>query len=126
VSSVSNSLYFLTLPLVSVMRVIYISKGMSKMFGVRVIHFVRVIYGKMRYFLNFPSSTLTMEAANIFQSPVIYKFLGFHGICCSKYSITGSYTIKKSKYDLCPSTSIILTSLILTYSLHGAESFLRS
>jgi hypothetical protein len=37
VSSVSNVLYFLTLPLVSVMRVIYTSKGMSKMFGVRVI-----------------------------------------------------------------------------------------
>ena len=35
VSSVSNSLYFLTLPLVSVMRVIYTSKGMSKKFGVR-------------------------------------------------------------------------------------------
>jgi hypothetical protein len=30
VSSVSNGLYFLTLPLVSVMRVIYTSKGMSK------------------------------------------------------------------------------------------------
>ena len=33
VSSVSNGLYFLTLPLVSVMRVIYTSKGMSKKFG---------------------------------------------------------------------------------------------
>ena len=30
VSSVSNSLYFLTLPLVSIMRIIYTSKGMSK------------------------------------------------------------------------------------------------
>ena len=38
VSSVSNGLYFLTLPLVSVMRIIYTSKGMSKKFGVRVIH----------------------------------------------------------------------------------------
>jgi hypothetical protein len=38
VSSVSNSLYFLTLPLVSVMLVIYTSKGMQKMFGVCVIH----------------------------------------------------------------------------------------
>ena len=46
-SSVSNGLYFLTLPLVSVMRVttekyvmrvICTSKGMSKKFGVRVIH----------------------------------------------------------------------------------------
>ena len=37
VSSVSNGLYFLTLPVVSVMRVIYTSKGMSKKFGVRVI-----------------------------------------------------------------------------------------
>jgi hypothetical protein len=36
VSSVSNGLYFLTLPLVSVMRVIYISKVMSRKFGVRV------------------------------------------------------------------------------------------
>ena len=45
-SSVSNGLYFLTLPLVSVMRVIYrkivmrviyTSKGMSKKSGVRVI-----------------------------------------------------------------------------------------
>ena len=43
VSSVSNGLYFLTLPLVSVMRVIYTSKGMSKKFG------VRVIYRKIRY-----------------------------------------------------------------------------
>ena len=33
VSSVSNGQYFLTLPLVSVMRVIYTSKGMSKKFG---------------------------------------------------------------------------------------------
>ena len=56
-SSVSNGLYFLTLPLVSVMRVIkkyvmrviYTSKGMSKKFGVRVIHLVRVIYRKIRY-----------------------------------------------------------------------------
>jgi hypothetical protein len=38
VSSASNGRYFLTLPLVSVMRVIYTSKGMSKKFGVRVIH----------------------------------------------------------------------------------------
>jgi hypothetical protein len=37
-SSVSNGLYFLTLPLVSVMRVIYTSKGMSKKCGVCVIH----------------------------------------------------------------------------------------
>jgi len=34
VFSVSNGLYFLTLPLVSVMRFIYTSKGMSKKFGV--------------------------------------------------------------------------------------------
>ena len=38
VSSVSNGLYFLTVPLVSVMRVIYTSKGMSEKSGVRVIH----------------------------------------------------------------------------------------
>jgi len=38
VSSVSNSLYFLTLLLVSVMRIIYTSKGMSKKFGVHIIH----------------------------------------------------------------------------------------
>jgi hypothetical protein len=38
VSSVSNGLYFLTLPLVSVVRVIYTSKGMLKKFGVHVIH----------------------------------------------------------------------------------------
>ena len=31
------------------MRVIYTSKGMSKKFGVRVIHLVRVIYRKIRY-----------------------------------------------------------------------------
>ena len=43
VSSVSNFLYFLTLPLVSVMRVIYTSKGTSKKFG------VRVIYRKIQY-----------------------------------------------------------------------------
>jgi uncharacterized membrane protein len=46
VSSVSNGLYFLTLPLVSVTLVIYTSKGMSKKFGVRVIHEVRVIHKK--------------------------------------------------------------------------------
>jgi CMP-N-acetylneuraminic acid synthetase len=44
VSSVSNVLYFLTLPLVSVTRIIYTSKGTSKKFG------VRVIYRKVRYF----------------------------------------------------------------------------
>jgi hypothetical protein len=38
VSSVSNGLYFLTLPLVSVMGVIYTSNGMSKKFGVCVIY----------------------------------------------------------------------------------------
>ena len=38
VSSVSNGLYFVTLPLVSVMRVIYTSKGISKKFGVRIIY----------------------------------------------------------------------------------------
>jgi hypothetical protein len=38
VSSVSNGLYFLTLPLVYVMRVIYTSKEMSKKFGMRLIH----------------------------------------------------------------------------------------
>src|SRR5215470_10942934 len=43
VSSVSNGLYFLTVPLVSTMRVICTSKGMSKKFG------VRVIYRKIRY-----------------------------------------------------------------------------
>jgi hypothetical protein len=31
------------------MRIIYTSKEMSKKFGVRVIHYVRVIYRKMRY-----------------------------------------------------------------------------
>jgi len=36
--SFSNSLYFLTLPLVSVMCVIYTSKGMPKKFGVHVIY----------------------------------------------------------------------------------------
>jgi hypothetical protein len=45
VSSVSNGLYFLTLPLVSVMSVIYTSNGMLKKFG------VRVIYRKIRYFV---------------------------------------------------------------------------
>jgi hypothetical protein len=48
VSSVSNGLYFLTLQLVSVMRLINTSKRMSKKFGVRVIHRVRVIYRKIR------------------------------------------------------------------------------
>jgi hypothetical protein len=38
VSSVSNGLYFLTLPLVSVTRVVYTSKGMLKKFEVRVIY----------------------------------------------------------------------------------------
>ena len=56
VSSVSNGLYFLTLPLVSVMRVIYTSKGMSKKFG------VRVIYRKIRY-LN--SSVTTKSARDV-------------------------------------------------------------
>jgi hypothetical protein len=38
VSSVSNGLYFLTLPLVSVMHVIYTSIGMSKKFGLLIIY----------------------------------------------------------------------------------------
>jgi hypothetical protein len=38
VSSVSNGLHFLNIPLVSVMRVIYTSKGTSKKFGVLVIY----------------------------------------------------------------------------------------
>jgi hypothetical protein len=42
-SSVSNGLCFLTLPLVSAMRVIYTSKGLLKKFG------VRVIYRKIQY-----------------------------------------------------------------------------
>jgi hypothetical protein len=33
VSSISNVLYFLTLPLITVLSVIYISKGMSKSLG---------------------------------------------------------------------------------------------
>jgi hypothetical protein len=45
VSSVSNGLHFLTLPLVSVMHVICTSKGMSKKFG------VRVVYRKICYLL---------------------------------------------------------------------------
>jgi hypothetical protein len=45
VSSVSNGLYFRTLLLVSVMHVIYPSKGMSKKFG------VCVIYRKIRSFI---------------------------------------------------------------------------
>jgi hypothetical protein len=51
VSSVSSGLYFLILPLVSAMRVIYTSKGMSKKFG------VRVMYQKIRY-LNLPKAVL--------------------------------------------------------------------
>jgi hypothetical protein len=39
-----------------------------------------------------------MEAASISQTLVIYKFLGCHGICCSKYSIIGSYTMKDDKF----------------------------
>lgn len=50
------------------------------------------------YFLNLPSSTLKMEAASISQTPVIYKFLGCHGICCSKYSIKVSYTMKDNNF----------------------------
>jgi hypothetical protein len=38
VFSVSNGLYILTLPLFSVMRVVYTSKGKSKKFGVHVIY----------------------------------------------------------------------------------------
>jgi hypothetical protein len=48
VYSVSNGLYILTLPIVSVMRVIYTSKGMSKKFGVRVN--APVIYTKNHYY----------------------------------------------------------------------------
>ena len=59
-SSVSNGLYFLTLPLVSVMHVIYTSKGMSKKYGVRVIHQVRVIYRKIRYILCFESNRYSL------------------------------------------------------------------
>jgi hypothetical protein len=45
VSSASNSLYFLTLLLISIMRIIYTSKGMSKKFG------VRIIYRKIWYYV---------------------------------------------------------------------------
>ena len=50
------------------------------------------------YFLNLPSSTLKMEAASISQTLVIYKCLVCHGICCSKYSIIGSYATKDNKF----------------------------
>jgi hypothetical protein len=70
VSSVSNGLYFVTLPLVSVMRVIYTSKGMSKKFGVRVIHEVRVIYQKIRYF-KFSQHTVL---CNIMHYIYVYQF----------------------------------------------------
>jgi hypothetical protein len=49
VSSVNNGMYFLTLPLVSVMRFIYTSKGMSKKSG------VHAIYRKIRYLSCFHS-----------------------------------------------------------------------
>jgi hypothetical protein len=48
VSSVSNGLYFLTLPLVSVTRVISTSKGMSKRSRMLKKFGVRVIYRKIR------------------------------------------------------------------------------
>jgi hypothetical protein len=50
VSSVGNGLYFLTLPLVSVMRIIYTSEGMLKKFG------VRVVYQKIRQLEGFNSN----------------------------------------------------------------------
>jgi hypothetical protein len=53
VSSVSNGLYFVTLPPVSVMRVIYTSKGMSKKLE------VRVIYRKIWYI--FEKQTLSLK-----------------------------------------------------------------
>jgi hypothetical protein len=60
VSSVSNGLYFLALPLVSVMRVIYTSKGMSKKFG------VRVIYRKLQYmFLKLKCGVSSVEDSKI-------------------------------------------------------------
>jgi hypothetical protein len=52
-SSVSNGLYFVTLPLVSVMRVIYTSKGMSKkVWGARYTLGARYIsvFIKIKYF----------------------------------------------------------------------------
>jgi len=57
--SVSNSLYFLTLPLVSVMCVICTSKGMLKKFG------VRVIYRKIRYM---PSVCIFINPLNFVSS----------------------------------------------------------
>jgi hypothetical protein len=61
-SSVSNGLYFLTLPLVNVMRVIYTSKGISIKIGVRVIHWVRVIYQKIgKYFWLFIYTSLILQ-----------------------------------------------------------------
>ena len=46
-----------------VMRVIYTSKGMSRKFGVRVIHQMRVIYRKIRYICtcNLSDSTRTSQ-----------------------------------------------------------------
>ena len=74
-SSVSKGLYFLTLPVVSVMRVIYTSKGMSKKFGVCVIHQVRVIYRKIRQFtfLNLLSPKNTGETTLSYQDPSPYS-----------------------------------------------------
>jgi hypothetical protein len=52
VSSVSNGLYFQTLKLVSDMRVIYTSKGMSKKFGVRVIYWKILSPYLLQFFCN--------------------------------------------------------------------------
>jgi hypothetical protein len=70
-SSISNGLYFLTLPLVSVMRVIYTSKGMSKKFKVRVIHYVRVIYRKIWYI------ALPVKFTTFFVRPLVVQEKSF-------------------------------------------------
>jgi hypothetical protein len=78
VSSVSDGLYFLTLPLVSVMRVIYTSTGISKKFG------VRVIYRKIRYLESFLNVSYFSLIGNILFCTVLSErnrkthLLGFH------------------------------------------------
>ena len=79
------------------MRVIYTSKGMSKKFGVRVIHQVRVIYRKIRYICCRLSSGCFSGVC------ILYANVSEHTLCSifrgtsddrTEYSETSAYKIQ--------------------------------
>jgi hypothetical protein len=96
VSSVINTLYFLTIPLVSVMRFAYTSKGISKKFWVRVI--IRCALSIEKYGISLQSTSMEVTR----QQPAwMYRYIN---ICLFKdhtpHTLTGADAITRviSKY----------------------------